>query len=72
MHSEEIWELAYKILNKLDKKLEAKNILEAATSQLPNSIILWKLLLNVELSSNHLGKVRSTLDKAILKNPKSE
>ncbi len=43
MHIEDLWVLAFKILRKLNKDLQAKTLIEKASTVFPNSAKIWKL-----------------------------
>lgn len=72
MHDEELWILAFYILIKLKKESQAKTLIEKASAMFPQSVKIWKLWINFETNLQAIGRVRSVLDKALLKNPKSE
>jgi hypothetical protein len=72
MHVEDLWVLAFKILKKLNKDSQAKTLIEKASTVFPVSIKIWKMWIDYELDGQAVGRARSVLDKALIKNPKSE
>lgn len=36
----------------------------------PNSVKIWQMWIDYELENNAIGRARSVLDKALIKNPK--
>jgi hypothetical protein len=67
---EELWRVGFRVLRMLKKDLQARTLIEKASTVFPHSVKVWQMWIDYELDHNAVGKARSVLDKALIKNPK--
>ncbi len=70
MHVEDLWRMGFRILKMLKKDFQASTLIEKASTVFPHSVKVWQMWIDYYLDNKAIGKARSVLDKALIKNPK--